>query len=170
MTKVIGLSGGDSAIRQDLVEVLVAELTRMDLKVSVALRMTDDFEIDKPGKDSYEHRRAGAREVVLASSERWAIMSECGSVGAIRLQSLMSRTADPDLLIAVGFDDDDHPRLFIVKPGEDPNDVVLSNRNVVACLSNGSEVRSFSRPVFRLDDTRAIAAFIVSYVGPDSGD
>ena len=169
MTQVFGLSGADTATRQNLVEALVAELNRMGVKVSVAMRMTDDFEIDKPGKDSYEHRRAGAREVVLASSERWAIMSECGPGGVTSLQHLMPRLSETDLFIAEAFEDDDHPRLLIVNPGEEFDEATLRDRNVVACLSPERECRASSKPVFRLDDPRAIAAFIVSYGELDCG-
>ena len=164
--KIVGLSGADRASRQKLAESLVAALSEMGFKVSVAMRMEDEFEIDRPGKDSYEHRRAGASEVVLASSERWAMMSE-GTPGApASLASFLPRMDVVDVLLADGFEAEDFPRMHIFMSSEDLDDSIAADPRVIAVLASdighfsNSWARHWKKPAFRLDDTRSIATFI----------
>jgi molybdopterin-guanine dinucleotide biosynthesis protein B len=114
--KIFALSGPDPKIRERLLESLVAELARRGVKVSVAVRMPEGFDMDKPGKDSFEHRRAGAREVVLASSERWALMAERPADPHGYLEILAARLSRAELLIADGFEENGHSRLLVLDP------------------------------------------------------
>lgn len=164
--KIVGLSGADRASRQKLAESLVAEFSEMGVKVSVAMRMEDEFEIDRPGKDSYEHRRAGAFEVVLASSERWALMSESGPDAPASLASLLPRMDVVDVLLADGFEAEEMPRLHIMISGEDLDNSTIADLRVIALLTPDSGhfskpwERRLKKPTFRLDDTHSIATFI----------
>lgn len=164
--KIVGLSGADRASREKLVESLVAALSEMGFKVSVAMRMKDEFEIDRPGKDSYEHRRAGASEVVLASSERWAMMSESAPGAPASLASLLPRMDVVDILLADGFEAEDFPRMHILMSSEDLDDSITADQRVIAVLASdvghlsNSLERHWNKPAFRLDDTHSIATFI----------
>ena len=104
---IFNLTGAEGEARNELLVRLVAILSQRDLRVSTALAMPDGFDLDKPGKDSYEHRRAGAREVALASEQRWALMSERAEAPDQEKgpASSLSRMSDEvDILLLSGFE------------------------------------------------------------------
>ncbi|MEQ9200014.1 MAG: molybdopterin-guanine dinucleotide biosynthesis protein MobB [Rhodospirillales bacterium] len=101
--QVINLAG--SLRRRDIGVALVTEARRRELSVAVLLRSEEeDFDPDVPGKDSYEHRKAGAREVLLASARARALMCEAGE--GLRCQDVATRLENPDILLVDG---DCHP-------------------------------------------------------------
>ena len=73
---MIGLAGWSGSGKTTLMRALIPALTGRGLSVSTVKHAHHTFEIDTPGKDSYEHRAAGATEVLIASAERWALMHE----------------------------------------------------------------------------------------------
>ena len=72
--RVVGITGWSGSGKTTLVVQLVPELVRRGLTVSTIKHAHHDFDVDQPGKDSYEHRAAGAKEVVVASARRFALM------------------------------------------------------------------------------------------------
>ena len=83
--KVYGVTGWKNAGKTGLMERLVAEVTARGLSVSTVKHAHHQTDVDQPGRDSYRHRAAGAREVLLASPNRWALMHELR--GAARVPS-----------------------------------------------------------------------------------
>ena len=76
MTRVIGFAGWSGAGKTQLLTRLIPVLKARGLSVSTLKHAHHAFDIDHPGKDSYQHREAGACEVLVASSTRWALMHE----------------------------------------------------------------------------------------------
>lgn len=74
--KVLGITGFSGAGKTTLIEQLIASLKRRGLRVSVIKHVHHEFDVDRPGKDSWRHRQAGAFEVLLASQQRLALMRE----------------------------------------------------------------------------------------------
>ena len=102
--KVLGITGCDPQAGASLIEGALPALRRAGLKVSVLVEAPDDFDLDRPGKDSYEHRRAGALEVALSSAQRWALMHECESLKAPALTDLVAQLSEVDILVVLGFE------------------------------------------------------------------
>ena len=75
-TRVIGMAGWSGSGKTTLVTKLIPALAARGLKVSTIKRAHHAFQVDKPGKDSYEHRQAGAGEVLISSAGRWVLMHE----------------------------------------------------------------------------------------------
>ena len=151
---IFNLTGGESEARNELLVGLVAMLSQQGLRVSTALAMPNGFDLDKPGKDSYEHRRAGAREVALASEQRWALMSERNGLHAERTglaNSLRRMSDEVDILLLSGFENVNAQQILVCDPSEKEK--------------GGNED---SQPKFGLDEPQAIAAFILQSIG--SGD
>ena len=73
---VFGVTGWKNAGKTGLMERLVAEFCSRGLRVSTLKHAHHSFDVDHPGKDSHRHRMAGASQVLLASTERWALMNE----------------------------------------------------------------------------------------------
>ena len=76
--RIIGLAGWSGSGKTTLVTKVIPVLVRRGLKVATVKHAHHDFDTDQPGKDSWLHRRAGASEVAIVSSRRWAIVHELG--------------------------------------------------------------------------------------------
>jgi molybdopterin-guanine dinucleotide biosynthesis protein B len=101
--KVVGLAGWSGAGKTTLIERLIPYFTAQGLLVSTIKHAHHDVEIDRPGKDSYRHREAGASEVLLASSSRIVLMQELRGAPEPPLPALIARLAPVDLVLIEGF-------------------------------------------------------------------
>ncbi|HMB75238.1 MAG TPA: molybdopterin-guanine dinucleotide biosynthesis protein MobB [Kiloniellaceae bacterium] len=103
--QVLGLCGCTPERAVDLATAVLPALRARGLTVSVLLAGPPDFDLDRPGKDSFEHRSAGALEVAISSTQRWALLHEDCPSAAPQLNSLIARLDPVDLLLVLGFDD-----------------------------------------------------------------
>jgi molybdopterin-guanine dinucleotide biosynthesis protein B len=101
--KVLGLAGYSGSGKTTLLEKIIPLLKRGGLTVSVIKHAHHDFDIDRPGKDSFRHREAGAHEVLIASSHRWALMHELRQEVAPPLAELCARLSSCDLVLVEGY-------------------------------------------------------------------
>ena len=161
--KVFGLTGQNQELCVTLAEGIVGNLAGRGLEVSVLIEGTDEFDLDRPGKDSYEHRRAGAHEVIIGSALRWAQLHERRRKRAPQSRELAGALA-ADLLILLGFEAEDHPRLKVLEEGESgrPEDRQGSRVVALAGAAPGGGA-SAGRPVFGLKAYGEIADFILAY-------
>src|SRR5215218_7975135 len=100
--RVIGLAGWSGAGKTTLLLKLIPELNRRGLSVSTLKHAHHAFDIDQPGKDSFEHRAAGAREVLVGSARRWALIHELREEPEPSLVDLLGRLSPVDLIIVEG--------------------------------------------------------------------
>jgi molybdopterin-guanine dinucleotide biosynthesis protein B len=112
--KLFGITGGSGHDKIALLVAVVPELTALGLSVSVTKFMNHAFDIDRPGKDSFIHREAGATEVLVLSRHRWALMHENQHDRADDLPGQLARMSPVDLVIALGFHDHPHTKIEIV--------------------------------------------------------
>lgn len=164
MAAVFGIAGYSGSGKTTLLVKLLPLLTGRGLSVSTVKQANDKFDVDKPGKDSYEHRAAGAGEVMVVSQRRWALMHECGDGPDYTMDSLLARLSPVDLVLIEGFRDWPHPRIEIHRPALGRPLLCHDDRRVVAVAS---DVALAGLPVPRLDlnDADGIAAFILGKVG-----
>src|ERR1700760_3599565 len=101
--KVIGLAGWSGAGKTTLLSRMIPCLLGRGLRVSVIKHAHHDFDIDVPGKDSWVHRQAGATEVLVSSTRRWALMHELRGDGEPGLPELLAKMSPVDLVIMEGF-------------------------------------------------------------------
>jgi len=162
--KVFGLAGWSGSGKTTLVESLLRELIGRGLKVSTIKHAHHNLDVDRPGKDSFRHRAAGANEVVLLSSNRWTLMHELRGGAEPTPEQLIERIAPVDLVLVEGFKRHTHEKLEVHRPALGKPLLCNGDPYIVAVASdaplNGAEV-----PVFDLDDIPAIADFIVSRCG-----
>lgn len=161
--KLFGVVGWKNAGKTGLMERLVTEITGRGITVSTVKHAHHSFDVDHPGKDSFRHRTAGASEVLLASGNRFALMHELRGAKEPSLAELLTRLSPVDLVLIEGYKRDDHPkveahRAVTGNPLIAPEDPTV--RAVAADVS-----LDLDRPVFDLNDTVAIADFILSEVG-----
>ncbi len=74
--KIFGFAGYSGSGKTTLIEQLIPLCTARGLKVSLVKHAHHEFDVDKPGKDSYRHRHAGCLEVLVTSPKRWVLMHE----------------------------------------------------------------------------------------------
>lgn len=101
--KVIGLAGWSGAGKTTLLSRVIPHLLGRGLRVSVIKHAHHEFDVDVPGKDSWVHRQAGATEVLVSSTRRWALMHELRGASEPRLPELLAKMAPVDLVVVEGF-------------------------------------------------------------------
>jgi molybdopterin-guanine dinucleotide biosynthesis protein B len=164
--KVFGLAGWSGAGKTTLVCALIPALTRRGLRVSTLKHAHHAFDIDTPGKDSYEHRRAGATEVMVASANRWAIVHELRGEPEPASSELIRRMTSVDLLLIEGYKQEAHDKLEIHRPSLGKPLLCTGDPHVVAVASD-APLPELCIPRLDLNDVEAIAAFIVAHCGLD---
>ena len=144
----------------------MAALKAKGLAVAVLVEAPEGFDIDRPGKDSHEHRRAGAHEVVIASAKRWALLHENHPKQGYKAPDFAAAMESADLLLLLGFEAEDQPRLAILDAGQGDTPATPGPRRVVVRLPNGpGAVRLDGPPVHGLEDYDGIADLILDYHG-----
>lgn len=161
--KVFGVAGWKNSGKTGLMERLVAEITGRGFSVSTVKHAHHAFDVDHEGKDSYRHRAAGAHEVLLASRKRVALMQELRGAEEPGLEVLLGRLSEVDLVLVEGYKRESHPKIeahraetgkALIAPGDESIRAVASDVPL-----------ELDRPVFHLDDTAAIAGFILAETG-----
>lgn len=164
MMVVFGLAGWSGSGKTTLVTRLVPELGARGIAVSTVKHAHHSFDVDRPGKDSYEHRRAGAREVLVASDRRWALMHENEADSEPDLGALIARLTPVDLVLVEGFKSYPHDKLELYRPSLGKTLLCTDDPHIVAVASDAA-LPSVPLPVLRIDDIPAIADFIVAHCG-----
>ncbi|HEY8382375.1 MAG TPA: molybdopterin-guanine dinucleotide biosynthesis protein B [Microvirga sp.] len=154
--RVIGLAGWSGAGKTTLLLKLIPELSRRGLAVSTLKHAHHAFDVDHPGKDSFEHRQAGAREVLIASGRRWALMHELRDEAEPALPDLLRTLSPVDLVIVEGFKAYAHPKVEIHRAANGKPLLYPNLANVRAILSDAA-IPGAPVPVIPLDDVPAIA-------------
>jgi molybdopterin-guanine dinucleotide biosynthesis protein MobB len=162
--KVFGVVGWKNNGKTGLMERLVAEITARGFSVSTIKHAHHSFDIDHKGKDSFRHREAGANEVLLASRNRWALMHEVRSDVEPTLTELLAKLAPVDLVLIEGYKRDDHAKIEAHRTATGQPLIARDDASVVAVASDVAH-SDLDQPVFALDDTAAIAGFILGHVG-----
>ena len=157
--RVFGLAGWSGSGKTTLLTRLIPELAGRGLTISTIKHAHHEFDIDKPGKDSWLHRQAGASEVMVASSRRFALMHELRDAPEPTLDELVARMAPVDLLLVEGFKQDSHPKLEVHRPSVGKPFLYPDDPHIVAIASDVALTAPL--PVLPLADAAAIADFIL---------
>src|SRR5262244_2314934 len=154
--RVIGLAGWSGSGKTTLVTKVIPVLVKRGLKIATVKHAHHDFDTDQPGKDSWLHRRAGASEVAVVSSRRWAIMHELGDEAEPSLDQVLAKLSPVDLVIVEGFKRHSHPKLevyraMIGKPLLHPDD------DCIVAVATDAPLPDAQVPVLMLDNFEGIA-------------
>jgi molybdopterin-guanine dinucleotide biosynthesis adapter protein len=154
--RIIGLAGWSGSGKTTLVTSVIPVLVRRGLRVATVKHAHHEFDTDQPGKDSWLHRQAGASEVAIVSSRRWAIVHELVQEPEPPLPDILQKLSPADLVIVEGFKRHVHPKLEVYrasvgKPLLHPDD------DCIVAVATDAPLREASVPVLMLDDIEGIA-------------
>lgn len=155
---VIGVSGFKNSGKTTLVTRLVETLTKRGYVVSTIKHAHHAFDIDQPGRDSYRHREAGAREVAIVSGERWALMHELADEGEPSLSDVLARLGPCDIVVVEGYKNEGQPKIEVRGSGRDHAALWPDDNTVIAIACD--EPLEEAIPVFRRDAIEEIADLI----------
>jgi molybdopterin-guanine dinucleotide biosynthesis adapter protein len=161
--KIFGIVGYKNTGKTGLMERLVVEVTGRGLTVSTIKHAHHNFDIDHEGKDSYRHRTAGASQVLLSSSNRWALMSELRGADEPSLDQLLRKLDPVDLVLIEGYKRNSHSKIETYRAATQGALIAPTDPSILAIAAD-CDVDA-SQPKFDLNDTKGIADFILSKVG-----
>jgi molybdopterin-guanine dinucleotide biosynthesis adapter protein len=163
--RIIGITGWSGAGKTTLILKLIPLLTAQGFKVSTLKHAHHMFDVDTPGKDSYEHRAAGATEVLIASENRFAIMHELRGAPEPPLEALLTKLSAVDLVIVEGFKRAPHPKIEVYRAANAKPPLHPGNAAIVTIASDTPFVKA-TCPVIPLEDTDALCAAALRFAQP----
>ena len=160
--RIFGLAGWSGSGKTTLMTALIPELADRGVTVSTLKHAHHAFDVDQPGKDSWRHRQAGAREVMISSQTRWALMHELRGAPEPTFDELVRRMGAVDLLLVEGFKRHPHPKIEVYRPSlgkpllhpEDP---------LVVAIASDEMLPGLTLPWLPLSDASAVATFILGH-------
>ncbi|HYF55468.1 MAG TPA: molybdopterin-guanine dinucleotide biosynthesis protein B [Salinarimonas sp.] len=164
--RVIGLAGWSGAGKTTLLVRLLPLLRARGLQVSTVKHAHHAFDVDRPGKDSHAHREAGAREVLIASARRWALLHELDSpADEPPLADLLAKLAPVDLVVVEGFKTATHPKIWIHRAANG-KPALFPEVPEVRAIASDVLLPDASVPVLPLDDVAAMAEALLAHADP----
>jgi len=163
-TPVFGITGWKNSGKTRLVTRLVAEFTARGLKVSTVKHAHHDFDIDRPGADSYRHREAGASEVALVSGRRWALMHELRQEAEPPLDAILARLAPCDLILIEGYKRENHPKIEARRKDAGDRAPLSALDPTIIAIAADHSLPGETLPVFHLDDVTELADLIQAHL------
>ena len=160
--KVFGFTGYSNSGKTTLIEQLIPRFVARGLRVSLIKHAHHGFDVDKPGKDSYRHRQAGAAQVMLVSDQRWVLMHELREEGEPTLEAQLALLSPCDLVLVEGYKASSVPKLEVHRPVTGKPLIYPQGMNIVAVACD--EPLQAPLPCYDLNDIAAIAEFILNYL------
>ena len=160
MPKVFGFAGFSGVGKTTLIEQLLPSLIGEGVRVSVIKHAHHDFDIDRPGKDSYRHREAGAYEVLITANKRWVLMHELRDEAEPTLEDQLEKLSPCDLVIVEGFKRADIPKIEIWREANGKPMLYPQDPNIIAVACD-TEIECHGLPILPLNDPASIAQFIL---------
>lgn len=162
---VLGVVGWSGSGKTTLLVKLIPLLADRGMRVATLKHAHHSFDVDQPGKDSYEHRKAGASEVIVSSSRRWVQMHEVGAAAEATLSELLRKLSPCDLVLVEGFKTGRHPKMEVFRQAVGKSPLHTGDDRIVAIASD-QPFPSAGIPVVDLNDLAAVAELVQARAEP----
>ena len=166
--QILGIAGWSGGGKTTLLKKLIPTLIGREVSVSTLKHAHHAFDLDKPGKDSHAHRNAGAREVLISSTERWALLHENRGDAELNLEDMLRRLSPVDLVLIEGFKHHPHDKIEVHRHGNG-KPLLQPDDPYVRAIASDIPLPGLGVPVFNLDDINAITDFVMARTGLSSG-
>ncbi|MCY6380280.1 molybdopterin-guanine dinucleotide biosynthesis protein B [Hoeflea prorocentri] len=165
MQRVFGITGWKNSGKTGLTVRVVEELTKRGWRISTIKHAHHAFDIDHEGTDSFRHREAGATEVAIVSSNRWALMHELRTEEEPNMDTVLARLEPCDLVIIEGYKREGHPKIEARRREAHSREPLAGVDSTVVAIATDEPDDSADIPIFDLNDTNAITDFIEVQTG-----
>jgi molybdopterin-guanine dinucleotide biosynthesis adapter protein len=163
--RILGITGWSGSGKTTLLTRLIPQLVARGLRVATLKHAHHEFDVDTPGKDSYEHRKAGASEVIISSARRWVQMHELGSTPEPTLADLLRRLAPCDLILVEGFKRERHPKLEVYRASVGKPALYPEDPRILA-IATDAPLAGRHPTAVDLDDLAAVTELVLSCARP----
>jgi molybdopterin-guanine dinucleotide biosynthesis protein B len=163
--RVIGLAGWSGAGKTTLLTRVIPVLVRRGVKVATVKHAHHEFDIDRPGKDSWLHREAGAGEVAIVSSRRWAVVHELRDESEPPLTEILAKLSPVDLVIVEGFKRQAYPKIEVFRAGIGKS-LLYPDDDCIVAIATDAPMPQAPLPVLKLDDVETIADVLLAEALP----
>jgi len=161
--KVFGIAGYSGSGKTTLLERMIPVFIVEGLRVSVMKHAHHRFDVDRPGKDSYRHREAGAAEVLISGGERWVLMNELRGAPEPTLDQLLKKFSPCDIVLVEGFKSQPFPKLEVHRQAAGKSLLFPDDPDIVAVATD--EPLDTALPQLDVNYPEAVAVFIMHYFG-----
>jgi len=158
-TPVVAIVGNSGTGKTTLIEKLIPALKKKGLRVGTIKHDVHGFSIDRPGKDSWRHKEAGASMVLLSSPRQVAMVRDVQH--DTPLDELESYFSGVDIILAEGYKRGKKPKLEVFRPEVHEKPVCANDKNLIGMVSDAPV--DCGVPRFSLHDAEGIAAFLVRH-------
>ena len=159
--KVIGFAGWSGSGKTSLIERVIGVLTQRGVVVSLIKHAHHTFDIDHQGKDSWRHRTAGCREVLVSSERRWSIVHELRNEEEMPLDALLAQLSHCDLALVEGFKHAPIPKIEVFRAEVGAPLLFPTDPHIIA-IATDSEVDT-GLPRLDINDPVKVADFVARY-------
>jgi molybdopterin-guanine dinucleotide biosynthesis protein B len=163
--RVLGVVGWSGSGKTTLLVKLIPLLVGRGYRIAALKHAHHAFDVDQPGKDSYEHRKAGASEVIVSSARRWVQMHELGEGAEATFADLLRRLSPCDLVLVEGYKSERHPKMEVYRQAVGKPPLYPGDDRIVAIASD-SPIPDTQLPVVDLNDVAAVADVVCSHAQP----
>ncbi len=167
--RILGVVGWSGSGKTTLIERMIPWFVARGVSVSTMKHAHHGFDMDRPGKDSFRHREAGATEVLVLSGSRWALLHEIGDAPEPTMEALVARMKPVDLLIVEGFKSHAYDKIEVHRPSLGKPLLAVDDRDVIAVASD-VRLTGLAAPVLDLNDPDTVAAFAARRCGLAGAD
>ncbi|NHB93980.1 molybdopterin-guanine dinucleotide biosynthesis protein MobB [Photorhabdus cinerea] len=161
---LLGITAYSGTGKTTLLKKVIPLLRQQQIRVGLIKHTHHDMDVDKPGKDSYELRKAGAEQTLVANQQRWALMTEISDSRALDLSYLANRfdSDSLDLILVEGFKDEPINKIALYRRiiNRPLND--LLDQHVIAVASD--EKLETTLPQLNINQPEQVADFIVKWL------
>ena len=160
--KVFGIVGMSGSGKTELLVKLIPELKSRGIEVSTIKHTHHNVELDSPGKDSYRHRHSGAKQVMISSAKRWALVHELREPSEPTLRDLIEKFDAVDLLLVEGFKREGHKKIEVFRKNYKQELLSPGDKTILAVAGDGP-IDGLKVPLIDLNNVPAIADFILEH-------
>tara|TARA_B000000477_G_scaffold37722_1_gene32184 strand:- start:1112 stop:1615 length:504 start_codon:yes stop_codon:yes gene_type:complete len=156
---ILGLAGWSGSGKTTLIKNLLPKLKKINISVSTIKHAHEGFDIDKPGKDSFIHREAGAQEVLISSSKRFALMANYINKES-SLTELISKLTPVDLVLVEGWKKENIKKIEVYRKEINKPLLALNDKNIIAIATNDKNININNVMLLDINNYDSIAKFI----------
>ena len=159
--KICGIVGWKNSGKTFFAQKIITYFTTKRFNVASIKHAHHDFDIDKPGTDSFLHRQAGSQQIIISSSKRWAKITEITKSKEKTLYELINELDKPDIVIVEGFKNEKHSKIEIINDNSDPSTYLFPHlKNIIGIVSDSEIATSINQ--FKKNEINIIANYILN--------